>query len=464
MADHLQLVLAWLPWALLAGVAGAVMYWGLFGDRSRGRRRCPRCWYNMIGSPGMTCPECGFTARRERQFQRDRRRWRAVTLGMLMLTPLMWNALREAYGERWWRAWIPESWLVAALPWTDDASHFIARELGHRAVRDELSDETWNALFERCLQGDAGAPPASPEWEVKYGRLLILHAPRFMADESRAARRLELPPRYDLARVSPAAPDEPLCVEVRLRHWWPAGFVTRVTFEALADGQPLLDAPIVVRHVDLRNASRPFPLVIPPLPPDAPSIDLRITTEQIDAEGRVRRFEPVLLPVPITRVAGADAVLTATNDPEIERVLREAFGGRVGRHTAEGAQAAGARRLTSIRFTRAFTAPVLEGVALGLRVEVLRDGEVVHALDYWGEGGAGLGQFTRQWLHSPDGLSFVDDMGIDGASWTMRVRGDRGLALRVPGPRRWWQGEFTLPLVIEETNRPAFIEEWTIER
>lgn len=464
MSDHLQLILTWLPWAVLAGISGAVIYWGLFGDRARGRRRCPKCWYNMIGSPGMMCPECGFAARRERQFHRDRRRWRAVTLGLFMLTPLMWNALHEAHGERWWRAWIPESWLVTALPWADDGSHFVARELGYRAMRDELSDATWDALFERCLTGDGDAAPPSPAWELKYGRILVTHAPRFMADEARAMRRLELPPRFDLVRVSPAASDEPLCVEIMLRHWWPRGFVTRVTFEAFADGVPLLESPVVARHVDLPGSSRPFPLVMPPPPSGARSIDLRVTAERIDVDGSVRRFEPVTLTAPVQHAGGASTMLNATTDPEIERLLREALGGRVGRHASDGADQPGARRVSSLRFTRAFRAPVLEGVAIGLRIEILRDDEVVHVLDHWGEGGAGPGQFRRQWLHSPDGLSFVDAMGADGAAWTMRVRGERGLALRVPGATTWWQGEFTMPLIVEDTGRPAQIEEWTIER
>ena len=30
-------------------------WWALFADRSRNRRRCPRCWYDMAYTPGMTC-------------------------------------------------------------------------------------------------------------------------------------------------------------------------------------------------------------------------------------------------------------------------------------------------------------------------------------------------------------------------------------------------------------------------
>jgi len=46
------------------------LVWSLFiGGRSRSRRwRCPNCWYDLRGtSGGMTCSECGFTAKREKQ-------------------------------------------------------------------------------------------------------------------------------------------------------------------------------------------------------------------------------------------------------------------------------------------------------------------------------------------------------------------------------------------------------------
>ncbi len=40
----------WLMWLLGLGLLGlcmAVTWWGLFGDRARGRRRCPRFWYDL---------------------------------------------------------------------------------------------------------------------------------------------------------------------------------------------------------------------------------------------------------------------------------------------------------------------------------------------------------------------------------------------------------------------------------
>jgi HEAT repeat protein len=77
----------WLFWTLsaLLGLGSlTLLCFSLFHDRSRGRRRCPRCWYDMAGTPGLTCSECGKTAGRERSLHKTRRRWRRVAVGTLL--------------------------------------------------------------------------------------------------------------------------------------------------------------------------------------------------------------------------------------------------------------------------------------------------------------------------------------------------------------------------------------------
>ncbi|MBK7406233.1 MAG: hypothetical protein IPJ41_16915 [Phycisphaerales bacterium] len=83
--------------AVFWGVAafGAVLAaWGVRGDRSKGRRRCPECWYDMRatrpleGAPsavGLVCPECGHDAANERRLYRARRKWRTVWLGAALV-------------------------------------------------------------------------------------------------------------------------------------------------------------------------------------------------------------------------------------------------------------------------------------------------------------------------------------------------------------------------------------------
>jgi hypothetical protein len=87
---------------LLAGVA--LVLWGLFGDRSRGRARCPRCWYDLRGrregKEGLICPECGHDARTERSLYRNRRRWPAICMGTALALPSAYM-LSIAAGYYW---------------------------------------------------------------------------------------------------------------------------------------------------------------------------------------------------------------------------------------------------------------------------------------------------------------------------------------------------------------------------
>jgi HEAT repeat protein len=81
----------WAFWIFggLLGLIGLVLgVWALFWDRSRGRRRCPKCWYDMVSAVAdeagrRTCPECGRAIKRERQLFKTHRRWRWAEAGTL---------------------------------------------------------------------------------------------------------------------------------------------------------------------------------------------------------------------------------------------------------------------------------------------------------------------------------------------------------------------------------------------
>jgi hypothetical protein len=79
----------WMVGSLLAAVflLGAIGFlYGWFGDRSRGRPRCPKCWYDMRGRPldrPPVCPECGHPVGTEARLYHDRHRWRLMAAGAL---------------------------------------------------------------------------------------------------------------------------------------------------------------------------------------------------------------------------------------------------------------------------------------------------------------------------------------------------------------------------------------------
>jgi hypothetical protein len=63
-----------------------LLCWGVRGDRSKGRSRCPQCWYDMRGSlPRLECPECGHDAEQRRQLYRTRRGRRRIAVGVVLV-------------------------------------------------------------------------------------------------------------------------------------------------------------------------------------------------------------------------------------------------------------------------------------------------------------------------------------------------------------------------------------------
>jgi HEAT repeat protein len=103
----------WWVGALLAVLGLAVVSLALFRDRARGRRRCPRCWYDMAATGGMKCPECGRTQSSEKLFFRTRRRWRLGAVGMLLLVLGAATAVGSAAYTGQWAQYTP----VPVLRW-----------------------------------------------------------------------------------------------------------------------------------------------------------------------------------------------------------------------------------------------------------------------------------------------------------------------------------------------------------
>lgn len=84
----------WMLTALgIVQVACALVCAAIWFDPSAGRRRCPRCWYEVDRVSGKRCTECGHESAAEHQFFRTRRKPGLAWTGALLLL-LAWPALR----------------------------------------------------------------------------------------------------------------------------------------------------------------------------------------------------------------------------------------------------------------------------------------------------------------------------------------------------------------------------------
>lgn len=105
---------------LLVLLGAGVLHVAAFRDRARGRPRCPKCWYDMTGSRGFVCPECGHDAARPRNLYRTRRHGARVLLGALLIVSGLSLGAVPTVQEQGWSALIPTSALMLVLPWTDN--------------------------------------------------------------------------------------------------------------------------------------------------------------------------------------------------------------------------------------------------------------------------------------------------------------------------------------------------------
>lgn len=164
------------------GLGGlALAAWALFRDRSRGKRRCPRCWHELLlgQSP---CPECGRAIKSERETLRTRRRWRWAIVGTLLIGC-------GAITARW--TWFENGGLIRAIP-TDVLIELVPHVRGEWAIRELLDrgrpsgqtstapDAQWSARRWSRVVSASGRVIFNPEVAARHRNLAfatILRAP-----------------------------------------------------------------------------------------------------------------------------------------------------------------------------------------------------------------------------------------------------------------------------------------------
>ncbi|MFG0246160.1 MAG: hypothetical protein ACF8MF_08950 [Phycisphaerales bacterium JB052] len=168
--------------------AGLVGVLWLVGDRSYGRPRCPRCWYDLSARSSKACPECGREVRSESRLFKTRRRKILLILALGAALPaglvFMQSNRLAAYGwagivpdrvlAMGWRV-LPEDWVIQTNAPGVRANQDLSLE--SRIERAIVTDELAIALGEKLVEPLLDSPEA--RWDPRRGRLLSAVQQRF---------------------------------------------------------------------------------------------------------------------------------------------------------------------------------------------------------------------------------------------------------------------------------------------
>lgn len=439
-AEWVQWVLAIVLMLLLAGCV-FLAWWGMFSDRAKGRRRCPRCWYNLAYTPGMTCGECGYTGRSEKDFARTRHRWGIALLAVLGAA-LIGGYVIDRANTQGWMTYMPNTALVWLMPVEGDSGPILG-ELGQRMTFNLLSDDQRLAMLRRAAKGDPGRRPSGDAWTDKYGGLTLRLRRALLDHEDEAVQEevaeilMTIPPRVALSTRRTWPSDVGPTLDVQAIDWWPVRMQWRIRAE------PQLEGAEVDVHV-LRDApiqQRGYSLFLPPLEEGEHDVEVKLAIDRrASADEDWQRIDERVVTVPIEVEGSLTENLQAVSGEELDEAIRRTFRSGL---TKWDSGSLPVRVGLNIRPT---LSELFDDTAVGVRIDVYRNGELGRQLDIWWEAGP-LGRGTSwevPWLDD-EVLGRPDE---EGEEWTVRVRGLPELALRVDGPTRYWAGEVTVPVPV----------------
>ncbi len=437
-------ILYWLGWVGVIAFYCAMIYlawWALFSDRHKGRRRCPKCWYDMCGTPGMTCNECGFTVHFEKQLSKRRRRPLLAVLAFVSCVAVA-GFINERRTDQGWLSLAPTKALILSLPFTMDLNGDTYEELVRRMRADELSQREWRMLMKRCAKGDWERKPLSDEWLASYGRIITAWRGTLEAGSKVEQPLLDLAPVIEVTTRESWPADVSPRLEVAVEDFWPSGMETRVRARPRIDGEPT--TTFYKTNALFRRPA--YQLPIPPLTEDSTDVVVDLDIQRRRSADDNAPWEPVgsfSVTVPMVRKGRLVDLLEPISDGLLEQAMGRALSGRVTKWQM-------GRSPVRVNVNAGQTNdPALQGVAIGVIVELLCDGHVARRLDLWWPAGARRVDWEVVYEDEP----LLRTATTDAGKWQMRVRGDPELALRVPGATKYWAGQFTIPMQVRRARQ-----------
>lgn len=163
--------------------ASFLAVWVGIGDRSRGRLRCPRCWYDMSDSNGLPCPECGCEIEHEKQLIRTRRpRWVLVIASVFVVLGATGLGINNKLVKQGAAGFVPsrmllQNWERMPKSWVYDNG--IGRAQNNLVTRlrlGEVSNKDRRAFAEQLI--DEMIEDPLKRWEPR--RMILLDAIHYL--------------------------------------------------------------------------------------------------------------------------------------------------------------------------------------------------------------------------------------------------------------------------------------------
>ena len=395
----------WLYHALgytLAAAGMLLLLWSIFWDRPRGRRRCPKCWYDMSGVPGLKCPECGRVCARERALFKARRRKIPALLGFACVPAALVGPVLPAIIRGDWQATPTFALMVMAevQGWPEPGA-WPARSVCQELCRRRSAMSSWSRdwVSQRMVKWSFQYRPVWP----RAVPLAVRDGPSFWYGEQTRAMRLA-------ARLSEAAKDEHPA-------WTPLGprAFTRVNCQAA-----WWDDEYTVLGI--------------PKPGARLTINFRVDPQGVSPGAGHDAAWTGTRSFPIRLVESVDQVIQPIQSSQVEQEIRDTF-----RIVDEGKCGQG----VSVKLSGTARN---QGIAVALRIEFRYNGTLVGEARGWDSGDPFASLSAG--FHNPMDIVSTKwvPQTVNDHSWTVTVRGDPELALRDFEAKQYWAGSFTASL------------------
>lgn len=448
---------------IVFAVAAMALAWlAIFGDKPRGKARCPKCGYELgrLDSPPalpVTCPECGKKVHAPRQLQRRRiKRWPVLAAIPLAITAWIGWKLPEI-DERGWLWLLPNRVVMELLPlggWSGVFGNELDRRLGNQPwsngnAKKTLSDDDVCVLLQHASRGNVLARPISQSWRTSYGEFvqqyhgvwygngLYAESPEYVA----AARAAASTPSEVLATTKDRwAAGVPVRVLFEVNEWWPREYSSRVRGRWSArDSSGQSDSGTL----DSDRSRSWFIAVSPKLTgPIEMTLDARVSRHE-EYFGIYTRPDPAIAQLPVddhritlryTAEKSIDDILVPISSPELDSNLQ-----RIRAWMDD-------HEYLALDPTALGGAGV-DDVAFGVRIEILCSGKLL-ARARVGWLGAERGRHLRAiklWRVSP----FYSMEERTPGNLTLTLTPDIAQASYLDGARQRWIGQVTLPVSIK---------------